>query len=441
MERMNFRKHVLFWNVATLFLWAHPLAAQDVKMSIDDLFMRVEQHNIDVKIARQNVNISNEQKKSAVAKQLPDINFSAAVNYLGDATLLDRDFSNVTRSAMPHLGNAIALSLYQPIYAGGEISAGIEKANNKRHIADNELERVSDKMKMEILGCYLDLFKHRNLLAVYDENIELTQQLLSEMRARSAQGLALANDVTRYELNLSNLKYDRLTVADGIEHLNNNLLIFLSLDENTNIIPQLQFNEMNEGTSSSMVWMERALQHSPELKKIDLNYTLSQTESKLIKSRRLPKIGLTVGDNLDGPITNKTPVLDKNLNRWWAGVQFSLNLSSLYKDQGTLKAARLESIKLLDQRKSQTEEISRRIDQLYKYYTEANEQAKTQELNVQLATENYRIVERRYSNDLSLLTDMLDASAQKLDAEVRLVNARTNVIYYYYQLKYISGTL
>ncbi len=441
MERMNFRKHVLLWNVATLFLWAHPSVAQDVKMSIDDLFMRVEQHNIDVKIARQSVNISNEQKKSAVAKQLPDINFSATVNYLGDATLLDRNFSNATRSSMPHLGNAIALSLYQPIYAGGEISAGIEKANNQRHIADNELERVSDKMKMEILGCYLDLFKHRNLLTVYDENIELTQQLLSEMRARSAQGLALANDVTRYELNLSNLKYDRLTVADGIEHLNNNLLIFLSLDENTNIIPQLQFNEMNEGSSSSMVWMERALQHSPELKRIDLNYALSQTESKLIKSRRLPKIGLIVGDNLDGPITNKTPVLDKNLNRWWAGVQLSLNLSSLYKDQGSLKASKLESFQLLDQRKSQTEEISRRIDQLYKYYTEANEQAKTQELNVQLATENYRIVERRYSNDLSLLTDMLDASAQKLDAEVRLVNARTNVIYYYYQLKYISGTL
>lgn len=46
---------------------------------------------------------------------------------------------------------------------------------------------------------------------------------------------------------------------------------------------------------------------------------------------------------------------------------------------------------------------------------------------------------RRYSADLSLLTDMLDASTAKLDAEVRLVNARVNVVSYYYQLKYISG--
>lgn len=59
--------------------------------------------------------------------------------------------------------------------------------------------------------------------------------------------------------------------------------------------------------------------------------------------------------------------------------------------------------------------------------------------SVELANENYRIVSQRYSADLSLLTDMLDASTAKLDAEARLVNARVNVVFYYYQLKYISG--
>jgi outer membrane protein TolC len=66
---------------------------------------------------------------------------------------------------------------------------------------------------------------------------------------------------------------------------------------------------------------------------------------------------------------------------------------------------------------------------------------RTEEKNVELATENYRLVENRYNNQLALLTDMLDASTAKLDADVRLVNARVNIIYYYYQLKYNSGTL
>jgi outer membrane protein TolC len=65
----------------------------------------------------------------------------------------------------------------------------------------------------------------------------------------------------------------------------------------------------------------------------------------------------------------------------------------------------------------------------------------TEQKNVELATENYQIVENRYNNQLALLTDMLDASTAKLDAEVRLVNARVNIIYYYYLLKQNSGTL
>jgi outer membrane protein TolC len=83
----------------------------------------------------------------------------------------------------------------------------------------------------------------------------------------------------------------------------------------------------------------------------------------------------------------------------------------------------------------------RNLDRAYKSYVEAIEHVTTQKKNVELAAENYRIVERRYHNDLSLLTDMLDASTAKLDAETRLVNAQVDVLYYYFQLKYLSGII
>ena len=60
---------------------------------------------------------------------------------------------------------------------------------------------------------------------------------------------------------------------------------------------------------------------------------------------------------------------------------------------------------------------------------------------MELATQNYRIIQNRYTEGLALITDMVDAANVKLDAELALVNARINVIYNYYQLKYISNTL
>lgn len=432
------RLAVLLLLSGSSFMACRMSAQKPLRMTIDELFRRVEESNVDVKAAQKDVNISRQNEKTAKAKRLPDINLEAGVNYLGDATVLNRNFSNATRSPMPHLGNSLSLSLYQPLYAGGEIAAGIRKTRYQTQIASTDLKIVTDDIKIEVLDCYLNLLKNRNLLSVYDDNIKLTKQLISEMKARSEQGLALSNDVTRYELNLSNLTYDRNTIADAIEHLNYSLLVYLGLDENTMIEPYLDTNDMNLPDLGLMHW-KREAEMSPKLKRSDLAYSQAKNEEQIVRSQMLPTIGLTAGNTLEGPITNCMPVMDKNLNTWWIGVKLSMNLSAFYKNNNSLKAARTETAKQIDNRQAQKEEIDRKVDQTYKYYTEACEQVETQKKNVELANENYRIVSQRYSADLSLLTDMLDASNSKLDAEVRLVNARVNVVFYYYQLKYISG--
>lgn len=61
--------------------------------------------------------------------------------------------------------------------------------------------------------------------------------------------------------------------------------------------------------------------------------------------------------------------------------------------------------------------------------------------SVELADQNYNVTSNRYKNDLALLTDMLDASNMKLSADLGLVNARINLIYSYYKMKYITHTL
>ena len=60
---------------------------------------------------------------------------------------------------------------------------------------------------------------------------------------------------------------------------------------------------------------------------------------------------------------------------------------------------------------------------------------------VELANQNYSVVQNRYQNDLALLTDMVDASNMKLSAEMALVNARIDLLYHFYKLKYVTNTL
>jgi outer membrane protein TolC len=415
--------------------------AQAITLTIEDLFQQVEQANTEVQLAHKDVAISTMRRQAERDSRLPDINVALEGNYLGNVYVLDRDFGNATRSPMTHWGNSFGITAHQPLYTGGEITAKMRRAEAQTVIAENNVTLVEDQMKMLILQCYLELFKNRNLLSVYDENIRLTSELVDEMRARVKQGLALANDVTRYDLNLSNLSYDRLTVINTIKNLNYSLVSYLRISDCEEIIPTIDFDRINFSAAPLSEWMSLSHQESPTLRKFDLQKAETTANEKLIKSETLPKIGLNAGTSVVAPITTHTPVLDKNISKWYVGLSVSFTPSAFYKSNHKLQAARLETERLQDAKRAQEEIIDRNIDRAYKSYIEAVEHVTTQKKNVELASENYRIVERRYNNDLSLLTDMLDASTSKIDAEMRLVNAQVDVLYYYFQLKYLSGII
>ena len=98
-----------------------------------------------------------------------------------------------------------------------------------------ELQR--DNIRFRLTGYYLDLYKCANLRRVVERNIVLARKMLDEMRARYAQGVALQNDITRYELLVSNLELQRLKLDNTMAILNNDLVTTAGLSGDTEIVP------------------------------------------------------------------------------------------------------------------------------------------------------------------------------------------------------------
>lgn len=103
--------------------------------------------------------------------------------------------------------------------------------------------------------------------------------------------------------------------------------------------------------------------------------------------------------------------------------------------------------KLMRSRQSQEalalahEEVENGVQASYTNLLTSCTEVKTQQKQVELANQNYSVVQNRYQNDLALLTDMVDASNMKLSAELALVNARIGMLYNFYKLKYVTNTL
>lgn len=87
------------------------------------------------------------------------------------------------------------------------------------------------------------------------------------------------------------------------------------------------------------------------------------------------------------------------------------------------------------------ETVDNQMQQAYTLYRQSFVELRTQMKSVELAAQNYRVVNDRYMSQMALITDMIDASNIKLNAELEEVNARIGTIYAYYNMKFIAGEI
>jgi len=144
--------------------------------------------------------------EAARAQRLPDVNATLSASYNGNVVVMDRDFTNANGYSSPHFGNSFALEAQQVVYAGGAIDAGIRMAELQRDMAVSGQRQSSNALRFLALGQYLDLYKIQNRMQVMQQNIQLTERLIDDIHAKHEQGMALKNDVTRYELQMENLR-------------------------------------------------------------------------------------------------------------------------------------------------------------------------------------------------------------------------------------------
>lgn len=433
------------WLIAfAIILCNLPIHAQTLSqriLNIEEIFNLADKNSISIQSYRTGQQAADEALKAAKAQRLPDISTSLSVSYLGDGRLWDRDFSNATNIPMPHYGNNFALEAQQVIYAGGAINSGIAIAKLEQQIAQLDWHKKRQEIRFLLTGYYLNLYKLNNQEQVIRKNLELTEQVIRNMEAREREGTVLKNDITRYELQRETLKLQLAQVQDASKIMNHQLVTTLHLPEETRIIPDTTLLNQNISALAENDWQQMAKQNNANLQLAILATRISEQKVKLECSERLPQIALVAAEHLDGPVTIEVPALDNNFNYWYVGIGIRYNISSLFKNNRKLKQARLNARRSQEEHMLAMEQTENAVQAGYVNFLTSFTDLQTQEKSVELADENYTVTANRYQNDLALLTDMLDASNMKLTADLGLVNARINLIYNYYKMRYLTHTL
>ena len=417
------------------------VCAQTRQLGIEELFRLADEQSQSIQTYRTGAEAAHEALKAAKAQRLPDVNVSLSASYLGNGKLWDRDFGNAMTIDMPHFGNNFALEAQQVIYAGGAINSSIKQAELGKRLAELDLQKNVQEIRFLLVGHYLNLYKLDNQIRVLEKNLELTDEVIANMRARREQGTVLKNDITRYELQKEQLNLQLSRVKDARRIANHQLVTILHLPEDTEISPDTSLLEQQILTLTEEEWQGMAESNNLLLKQTETTIQLNEQKVRQERSERLPHLSLVAAEHLDGPITIEVPVLDNNFNYWYIGIGVKYNLSSLFKNSRKLKQARLNVRRAQEQHLLMQEQVENAVQEGYVNFLTAFTDLRTQENSVKLADENYSVTDNRYKNEMALLTDMLDASNMKLSADLGLVNARINILYNYYKMKYITHTL
>lgn len=409
-------------------------------MTVGQLFELLESNSKTLRKQKTSVEFASKEIDAARSQRLPDINTSFSVSYNGNVLITDRDFSNAHGYSVPHFGNSFAIEAQQVVYAGGAVSAGIRLAELRREQAIVDEQQVRKQQRFLVLGQYLDLFKIDNRMQVYEQNIRLTRRLIGDIEAKHSEGMALRNDVTRYELQLENLLLGLRKLQDQRAILNHQLCNTLGLQDVQVVADSTLVGEVfeNDGEAS---WQAQALLSAPVLQQTLLGKQMAEQDLRLAKSELLPKVALMAADNLTGPFTYDIPPKDINYNYWFVGIGLRYSLSSLFKQNKRVQQARIAIQRSEEAHAVATEQVNNAVQSAYTLYRQSYAELDTQQKSVSLARQNYQVVSDRYLAQLALITDMLDASNIKLQAELQEVDARINIVYAYYKMKFIAGTL
>lgn len=437
---INCKKYGLVLGVLLLASTLKVAAQQSVRvLPVEELFRLGTENSLQLKAAKIQEVISDDQQKTAITNRLPNIQIGATAGVIGQPVVFQRGLAHPVRPNTPNWSQNYNIELTQPIYQGGKIQYNIRKADLQKQITALNTANDQAEIKLVLLQQYMDLFSFYKQREVLAQNIEESERRLKDISRMKSEGLLTRNDELRSELQLTNDRLLYQEADNSIAITSQQLDILLGLDESLQIVPDTTLLYKAVGLQDYETYVQLASENYPGMQIARRDILLAENDIKLVKANYLPNLLLRAGNTLARPLS--TTLADMYNNNWNVALSLSYNLSSLYQNKH-----RMHEVKQIVQLRQTAEEqlmqdIRINVKAAYIRHKEALNRVEALKLSVKQAAENYRIVQNRYLNQLSILTDLLDASSVRLTAELQLTVARTQTVYTYYELQRACGNL
>lgn len=411
-------------------------AAQESRnVTLDEALLLGLQNSKNVRADNARIEEAEAHLLEAKNRQLPELKISGSALALAHATV-DLKIARPSEGGAPKANSAFFgnANFSLPVFAGGRIKYGIESAG---YLVEAEKLRAGNNkiaIAYNITQAYSNLFKAEQTVHMLEENLASSQKRDKSFQKLENSGIIPRNERLKANLQTSAIELQLLEAKNSLNLAVINMDILLGLPEETRLAVDPAYIDHVSAAEPVSYYLDAARNARLDLQALDYQKKAAALAIKAAKAESLPTVALT-----GGYVAAEVPNILSIYNAANIGVGIQYNLDNLWKNK-TEHLLAVARVKQLDaSREILEDQIKIDIYRDYQNSQLALEKIAVYNKSAEQATENYRVTKNKYDNGLATITELLDADAAKLSADVNIINAKADAALAYRKLLYTSS--
>ncbi len=426
-------------SLSRLLLCTFLLSPWKVAFAADPLplweaMARAAQSNPVIKSQQAEVSRQTLEQDIARGQRLPKVDLDAAytrhaypslitpIRETGVFPPMDRDVANI----------GLALSL--PLYHGGKLVAGEALAAHNREASVQVLRAGGQDLLFNVVATYTKALHFRQLGQVLDSRIKALQREEKDINLLIREGRAARLDLIRLQTQLSQARYDKVSVTQGEKDALSLLAALLGESAPAPVLSDLGMTAPDLPASPEAA-LSRAMQQRPDLLKLDAMGRAAQQKTAIARGERLPQVDLVARAQ------ESTGSDWKGYDDSQIGVQLSLPLFD-----GAIRRRRVEQAGIEQRQNTLLQEDARNrivseVEQAYGALTESRARLDAATQGETEASEALRIETLRYHSGENTITDLLGAESALWSATASRLQAGYDITVSQARMLHATGEL
>jgi outer membrane protein TolC len=322
----------------------------------------------------------------------------------------------------------LKLSLQQPLFTGFKLSKSKEMASLNAQAAKEDLTKEQSDMIVNVTVAYWNLYRAEETKKVIEQTLSQVNEHLKDAQSLARQGMATDADVMKVQVQLSDVRVKDVQARNGIRLAAMSLNSLIGNPLSTGIVladtPQSMPNDTEQLLKADIsALVARAALQRPEIKSMQMRCEMNEAGVTAAKGGWFPQIFLGADYNYARPNPRILPPIDEWDGTWDVGVTFQWTVWDWFTTEHQTAQAKATVRQSEAGLKQMRDAVDLDVAQQYYNAQTAAEEVDVTSAGAEQAKESYRMTHEKFKSGVASNSDLLDAEAALLQANLTQTQA------------------